>query len=77
MTVFERNEVEFCEISTPYWVRVPVTGCEIVLDGERMKEVKGFSLKFKYLAIELSKHGEVEVLGLKKVGVLQEHFQGS
>lgn len=78
--VFERKEVEVCSFSTPYRVRVPpVTGCKIVLGGERMEEVK----EFKYLGTVLCKHDEMEgeinekaVKGRSVIGSLARVMRG-
>ena len=44
MMVFERKEIKVVDINTPYRVSVSpvVERCKVVLEGEKMEEVKEF-----------------------------------
>ena len=55
MIVFERNE-EVVDLNSPYRMSVPAVGCEVVVGGEKMEEVK----ELKYLGTVQCKHGGME-----------------
>ena len=76
--VFERKEIEVCDIKTPYRVSVPAERCGTVLGGERMEEVN----EFKHLGTILCKHGKMKgkieraVKGRSVIGLLVRVMRG-